>query len=100
VKIHFKRSGGIMGLVIDAAIDTETLAPEEAQAVENLVAASNFFALPEKLLPDALVPDELYYEITIKRGQLEHRVETSDTGATDALRALLRKLEILARGQK
>jgi hypothetical protein len=100
MEIHFKRSGGIMGLVIDAAINTQTLAEEDAQAVEDLVAASNFFALPEKLLPDALVPDEMYYVVGIKRAEEAHRVETSDTGATDGLRPLLRKLEMLARGQK
>lgn len=98
MKINFERSGGFMGLLTTATIDTQALAEAESQHLHELIVTSGFFDLPPNLKNASLsVPDQFHYKVTITDEAHTHTVETNDISAPDTLRALLRQLTHLAR---
>lgn len=46
--IQFERSGGFAGMRLTAAIDSDTLSPDDAAALRDLIHAASFFDLPAK----------------------------------------------------
>ena len=98
MKIQFERSGGLMGLHTTATFDTDSLAPAEGQRLRELIAAAVFFDLPAQLSnPDATLPDQFHYKVTIMDEERTHTIETTDSDAPAALQPLLRHLTLLAR---
>lgn len=96
MRIYFERSGGFMGLQLRTAVDTSALPEDEAQNLQQLVDETHFFELPA-VLDGSLSPDEMAYKLTVKRGEREHTIETTDVAAPEELRPLLRRLTVLAR---
>jgi len=84
-------------MTVSGEIDTASLPPEEAQALREMVDAAGIYDLPAK--PDAPAPgsDRFSYTLTVDDAGRQHSVEVGEAGASDALRALLRRLTILAR---
>ncbi len=95
-KITFERSGGLMGQEISLDLDLDTIPPDEAQNITQLLQRANFFKLPSNLVSRS-TPDEFQYQITVDSGTLHHTVHTCDTSAPAALRPLLNLLSALAR---
>jgi hypothetical protein len=96
IKIHFKKSGGVLGREIDREIDLGELPEAEAQEVTRLLGQSSFFNIPQNLIAQSM-PDEYEYTITVQSGNTEHTVQTTDSNAPESLRPLLEKLSQLAR---
>jgi hypothetical protein len=94
--IQFVRSGGFAGARLALQVDTATLPPDEARALEELVEAAAFFSLPETLLPAIPQADRYQYTITIERGDIRHTVRTSEEMAPSELQPLLDSLTQLA----
>jgi hypothetical protein len=95
-KINFKRTGGITGREINTEIDLNELPAGEMQQIMQLITETNFFNIPQNLIPQA-VPDEHEYTITVDAGNTHHTIQTSDSTAPESLRPLLEKLSQLAR---
>ena len=84
-------------MTVSGEIDTASLPPEEAQSLREMVDAAGVYDLPAR--PDSPAPgaDRFQYRLTIEDARRQHTVEVGDAGTSDALRALLRHLTILAR---
>lgn len=97
MRIRFERTGGFAGIHMVAEIDTESLPPEEARAVQQLVERAGFFELPRIVAAPTRAPDQFRYRLAIEDQGREHTVETCETAAPDTLRPLLRRLTAVAR---
>ncbi len=98
MKIHFERSGGFTGIPVIVEIDSQSLAEDEVQQLQDLIQAARFFELPaHPPEPSAAGADQFQYKITIEDGGQSHTIETTDGAAPDELRPLLRHLTLLAR---
>jgi hypothetical protein len=100
MRIIFERTGGFAGMRLAAEVQTEVLAPEEADELTKLVESSCFFDLPASLITSDGSPDQFLYRLVITNGELEHTIETSETAAPNALLPLLEHLTRLARSKK
>lgn len=97
MRISYKRTGGFAGMVLSFDLQTETLPPEEADELQNLVEAAGFFNLPSKITSEGVVRDQFQYQLTITTDKQQHTVEVGDAAAPDSLWPLLEKLRILSR---
>jgi hypothetical protein len=100
MKINFERSGGFAGMLLTANLDTEKMPSDEAQQLQDLIAAAQFFDLPAKPEGASSGADHFQYRITIETDTQMHTVETTDAAAPETLRPLLRRLSVLARAPK
>jgi len=84
-------------MTVSGKIDTASLPPEEAQDLREMVDAAGVYDLPAR--PDTPAPgaDRFQYTLTVEDAGRQHTVEVGEAGASDELRALLRRLTILAR---
>jgi hypothetical protein len=46
MQIHFERSGGFAGLRLAMALDEQSLTPQEARKLKELIEAVDFYASP------------------------------------------------------
>jgi hypothetical protein len=97
--IHFQRSGGFTGMLVQATINSASLSPAEADKLHNLVQDANFFELPAQLTSTSSGADQFQYIVSVEDGTRRHTVETSDGAAPPSLRPLLRELTLLARAR-
>jgi hypothetical protein len=92
VKIEFRQSGGVAGIVRPPKIiDTDALPAAEANRWHDLVAAADFFQLPSAL-PGSPHPDAFSYVVTIEQGGRSHTVQARQGDGTSALDQLLEHL--------
>ena len=92
--IHFHRSGGIVGSVIEFEVNLNELPVDESQRLTQLISESDFFNIPDDL--DAQVtPDEFQYVITVESGQSRHTVHVTDTTMPLNLIPLIKELTVL-----
>ena len=86
-----------MGRSFSCSVDTDTLPADEADSLQELVAAASFFDLPDKTKNSSVVYDQFQYKVVIEQNEVKHTVEMTDASAPDSLRPLLRRLTILTR---
>ena len=96
MRIYFKRTGGLMGLSLQTAVDTASLPEEDAYTLQQMIDATQFFELPEELDGCDDV-DAFDYTLTVETDERCHTVHTNDMDAPDSLQPLLRRLTLLAR---
>jgi hypothetical protein len=94
-KIMFERSGGVLGQMINTALDLDTLPSSESRHMLYLIQEADFFRIPENLVASSTA-DEFLYTITVESGATRHRVRVSDTAMPEALRPLINELVTLA----
>lgn len=95
MKVHFAQSGGVLGLVKGCELDTATLAPEAARALEQLVRTSGISASGQ-FFSDA-ARDLQQYEVTIEDGGSKISVAFDDQNIPQAAKPLLGYLKRCAR---
>ena len=97
MKIDFGRTGGLAGLRLSVAFDTNSLTSEQAAEIEKLVVSSRFYELPPGTKQEASTPDRFEYRVRISspaRGA--HAIVVGETTVPDGLRPLLDYLTALA----
>lgn len=92
MQITFEQSGGFAGLIRTKTINTSTLSPSDAQQVQRLINAADFFRLPDSIESDAQ-PDRFQYYITVEADDQTHSVEFSETNIPPTLRPLFEWLQ-------
>jgi len=97
MRIQFERSGGFAGMRITATIDTDSLSPDDAKSLREMVDASDFFNLPSTIRSPSSTADSFQYKVIIEDQGRKHMVEAGDQAVPPTLKPLLRRLEILAR---
>ncbi len=85
-----------MGREITLNVDLGTLPGDEAQRLDSMLTASDFFEIPpaENLMAR---PDEYEYTITVVAGNSMHTVHLTDTNIPESLQPLVHELLELAR---
>ena len=80
MKVYFESSGGFMGTRTSVIVDTDSIPPDEAGQLRDLVNNSNFFDLPSKSPPPPKgAADYFLYKITIQIGEKKsHTIQTND----------------------
>ena len=100
MQIHFERSGGFAGMRVTATINTDTLSPDDAQKLHEMMDAADFFNLPSVIRAPTRAADSFQYKVTVTDHGQQHTVETGESAASVELRSLLRQLTILARSRQ
>jgi hypothetical protein len=94
MKLTYRRSGGVAGMIKRAVIETEHLPADERAAWEQLVAAADVFALPATVpAADPRQRDAFTHSLLIEDGPRRHAVEVEGAPAAAPLRALLDRLQ-------
>jgi hypothetical protein len=96
MQLYFERSGGFMGLHLQAAVDTADLPSEEAEEWQQALAAADFFNLPSNLEKESGT-DAFLYKLTVVTAEKKHTALCTDENMPEELRPLLRRLTIMAR---
>ena len=100
MRIDFVRSGGFGGMRLTASVDTETLDPENASKVQQLVEEADFFSLPRKPRHATSSVDRFQYQVqVVSATEGSHAVLMPETVVPDRLRPLLDYLTDLAMGR-
>ncbi len=97
MKIEFERTGGFAGLTLKKVIDSDKLPPEEANKLNQLVEASDFFKLPESIAASGPGADRFQYTVTISASGKKHTVDVDEAAAPPNLRPLIQWLTTTAR---
>jgi hypothetical protein len=100
MKISYRRTGGFAGMVMSFNIGTEALPTEEGQALQDLVAAADFFDLPARITSQEPGADQFQYRVTVEAGQRQHTVEVGEAAVPENLWPLLDKLRALSRSAR
>lgn len=96
-KIHYEKTGGMLGREVMTDIDLNEVPGDEVQEIMRLITEANFFDIPQNLIAAQAVPDEYEYTITVDAGNTHHTIQTTDSSAPESLRPLLEKLSALAK---
>ena len=101
MQIQFERTGGFAGMRIAAAIDLESLAPQDEHELRHLVDAAGFFRLPQVITESTPNADRFVYRVTVEAEEQRHTVEVSEGAVPSSLRPLLEWLTAAGRrGQR
>lgn len=100
MRIDFERSGGFAGMRLMLTLDTESLSPDEARELADMVDVASFFDLPTVIAAPTPGADRFHYTLTVVDAGRHHRVEMGETAVPDALWPLLRRLTALARSSR
>lgn len=96
-KVRFQRKGGTVDLRLSIALDTASLPPDEASALQDLVKGAGFFDLPRFLTRAGGEAPPYRYKIEVETTTQKHTV-VAEGGETPAnLLPLLQHLTDLAR---
>ena len=96
MRVQYKVDGGFAyfpGLHQPVNIDVNELPPEEADKLERLIEAADFFDLPAISPPPHGAADQLQYTISVTAPGRSHTVRVTDPIGDPQLRALVDYLE-------
>lgn len=77
MQISIKENGGpafFPGLAQPRTVKLDTLPEQDQQELRQLIAASDFFQLPQSAVPESGKPGQVHYTLTVTEGQREHTV--------------------------
>ena len=77
MQISIKENGGpafFPGLAQPRTVKLDTLPEQDQQELRQLIAASDFFQLPQSSVPESGKPGQVHYTLTVTEGQREHTV--------------------------
>lgn len=97
MKIYFLRTGGVAGIRLSLAVDTDDLPEEEAGRIRRLVEASGFAELDTHEVRTAPAADRFEYRLAIRSQVLGDReFLIAESAVPDELRPLLQHLTEMA----
>lgn len=101
MNIYFLRTGGLAGVRLSLALDTDDLPEEEAGRIRRLVEASGFFELDAHEVRASPAPDRFEYRLAI-RSQVwgERELMLAESAVPDEIRPLLDHLTALAMSRR
>ena len=100
MRIHFERSGGFAGMRMTTTVNTESLSPEEARDLHEMVDAARFYELPTAITTPTPGADRFHYKLTVETEGRQHTVDVGEAAVPEALRSLLQQLTALARSSR
>lgn len=98
--IQFERSGGFTGIPLATSLDSETLSPEEVDALQKELDQARFFDLPAKIQTPGTGADRFEYRITVEKEGRSHTIEVGEGSIPETLQPLVQHLTTLARSAR
>jgi hypothetical protein len=95
-RLRLRRTGGIAGLPLEAALDTADLAPSEAAPVLAALEAPEVAALQDAA-PPVGPPDAFGYELEVTRGARTRTLRFGELDMPESLRPLVALLRSRAK---
>ena len=89
MKVTFTRTGGVAGMRLAAALDSEALSPQEAKRLRKLIDAASFFEQPEAFKSPAPAVDRFQYSVVVEEGERRKKIDLDESAVPEALRPLL-----------
>ena len=99
-RIKYERTGGFMGLSMQADILPSELPEEQAQPLLDLLDHMDFDGLPDQVMTDPAMPDQFTYTITVETQERERTIVVGDASAPEEMQELLRMLDSIARKKR
>jgi hypothetical protein len=93
MRISFERTGGFAGISSTKTVDTADIPANEADQLPQLVEASDFFNLPEKITASTAQADRFQYTLTVEDEGRKHTVTVSEAALPGTLRPLIEWLQ-------
>jgi hypothetical protein len=100
MKILLERNGGFLGMRQAALIDTDSLAPEDAESLQSMVDSANFFNLPARIADMKQGADRFQYRLSIEASDNHHTIEISEAAVPENLEPLLKRLIDISRANR
>ena len=100
MKIIFERDGGFAGIRFSTILNTDNMTVDEANALQEMVRAADFFNLPATMTMPKAYPDSFQYTLEIEDADRKHTLKTTDMAlinASDALKRLISYLTTVAK---
>lgn len=98
-RIHFERTGGLMGRKVSLDFDLDELPSDQARTLSLLLEQADFFNIPADLIPTS-ARDAFTYTLTLEAETQVHTVRFGDTTVPETLRPLLNELSQRARARR
>jgi hypothetical protein len=93
VRIDVVRSGGFAGRTTRASVDTASLDPERAAAIQEALARADLAELAERSSPGRARPgrgaDRFQYDVTVRDGVRRYRLTLREDALTPELKRLV-----------
>ena len=89
MQVQFERTGGVAGIRTGATINVESLSPEDAQHLYELIDVASFFELPAEIIGPSQGADSFLYTLTVEMEGRRHTVRTSEASVPSVLRPLI-----------
>ena len=87
------RGGGFAGLVSTVSVDSEELAPGDAEALRTKVEEAGVFELSPQSEEGTAYPDAFHYEITVEEGDRRQSVVLREETLPEKARSLISWLD-------
>jgi hypothetical protein len=87
--IQFERTGGFAGMRLTATIDSDTISPDDAGTLRDLIHAASFFDLPIKSQKAPSGADRFQYKLMVEIDNRRHAIEIDESAVPPSLRPLL-----------
>ncbi|MEH1870041.1 protealysin inhibitor emfourin [Nostoc sp.] len=95
MQISFERTGGFAGITKKTTIDTDTLSPNEASTLAQLVEVADLFRLPEHITSPNQESDRFQYKLIVEDNGKQHTVTVSEASLPETLKPLVEWLQTL-----
>lgn len=89
MRVRFERSGGFTGRKLQASLDLQSLSPEDARQLQELLECSRFFELPSKLETSRPGADRFTYRVTVETENGARTIEASEGAVPAGMRPLI-----------
>jgi hypothetical protein len=99
MQIQFERTGGFANFHFTGNFDLNSLPAETASSLKALLEQVDFRSLPEQILGQSAIPDQMFYQVTVTTPAWRHSVYTDERNAPEPLRQLIQILNQLTRSQ-
>ena len=96
MRVSFERTGGFAGISKKTTVDTDTLPPNEAATLPQLVEVADLFRLPELITSPNQESDRFQYKLTVEDNGKQHTVTVSEAALPGTLRPLIEWLQNIA----
>jgi hypothetical protein len=98
MRLALSRFGGLLGAAgPTVTIDTDSVDPQVASRLRNLLDRAAFFDLPDEIASPRAKPDEFGYELTVTDGERFKSVSFDYDSAPEPLRQLANAVRAAAR---
>ena len=97
--ISYERTGGFAGMRLAVSVESGSLPAADADALQKLVKAADFFNLTDAQ-PARAIPDGFQYTISVEDGGKQHTLHLHDGAIPDKLQPLLDDLSQRARSKR